>query len=508
MTEKNDPSIDAWENDGTAGEATRFDYDLIVIGGGSGGLAMSQEASRVSGKALKIAVLDFVNPSPQGTTWGLGGTCVNVGCIPKKLMHQAALLGEALHDARDYGWELAENVEHNWTKLVEAVSDHIGSLNWGYRSALREAGIEYLNARGTFIDAHTVEIVDKAMRVSRKTARRFVIAVGGRPKPLDISGCEYCISSDDLFSLEHAPGKSLVIGASYVALECAGFLKGLGFEVCVMARSIFLRGFDQQMAELVVKYMEEHGTKFIRPATPQRIEKLPSGRLRVFWRDSVSSEEISEEFDTVLMAVGRRPESDGLLLANAGVHYDRSTGKIPVINERTNVPHIYAIGDVIQGKLELTPVAIKAGKLLADRLYAGSTLFMDYGGVPTTTFTPLEYSSCGFSEEEAIEKIGQENIEVYHTYYTPLEWTIPHHEENACYAKVICNRKDNERVIGIHILGEHSGEIIQGFAVAMKCGLVKSQMSNTVGIHPTAAEELLVLRITKRSGEPAKRTGC
>jgi len=489
-------------------EEHSYDYDLIVIGGGSGGLAASKEAAKL-GK--KVALLDFVVPSPPGTTWGLGGTCVNVGCIPKKLCHQAALLGEGMHDAKEYGWAVPDKVAHNWNKLIEAIQDHIGSLNWGYRTSLREKKVEYLNAYGVFVDPHTVECTDRAKKVTRKTARRFLVATGGRPKYESFPGAkEHCITSDDLFSLSEPPGKTLVVGASYVALECAGFLTGLGFDTTVMVRSILLRGFDQQMAENIGTYMASHGTKFLRPCVPTSVEKLDNGKLKVSFNHN--GQVGSDEFDTVMLAIGRDPETKKIGLDKAGVTLN-SAGKIPTVNERTNVPHIYAIGDIINDVpsktgLELTPVAIKAGILLAKRLYGGSQTTMNYKYVPTTIFTPIEYGAIGYSEEDAKAHFGEENIEVYHSYYKPLEWTVSHREDNACYVKIICNKADGERVVGYHVLGPNAGEITQGFGVAIHCGAKKEDFDLTVGIHPTCAEEATTVSVTKSSGEAAEKTGC
>lgn len=476
----------------TADDGATFDYDLIVIGGGSGGLACSKEAASLG---AKVCVLDFVKPSWQGTTWGLGGTCVNVGCIPKKLMHNAALLGESLEDARAVGWGVPERtgVAHDWDKMVNSVQDHIASLNFGYRVALREKAVEYKNALGRFVDAHTVECTDKKGKKSNITGRRIVIAVGGRPNALDIPGGEHAISSDDLFSLPKAPGKTLVIGASYVALECAGFLAGLGYPVSCMVRSILLRGFDQQIAELIGAHMAGHGVTFIRPATPTSIEKTEDGKLKVTWINADSGASASEVFDTVFTATGRRADTAKLSLEAAGVALDKD-GKIPCIAEQTNVPHIYAIGDVVSGKLELTPVAIAAGRLLAKRLYANATEGMDYDKVPTTVFTPLEYGCVGFSEEAAIARYGADGLEVYHSKFTPLEWTVVESRpQNACYAKIIVDKRDDERVVGFHILGPNAGEITQGWAAAMRLGATYASFASTVGIHPTVAEEFTTL---------------
>uniref|UniRef100_A0A7M4FJE2 thioredoxin-disulfide reductase (NADPH) n=1 Tax=Crocodylus porosus TaxID=8502 RepID=A0A7M4FJE2_CROPO len=465
-----------------------YDYDLIVIGGGSGGLACSKEAATL-GK--KVMVLDYVVPTPLGTSWGLGGTCVNVGCIPKKLMHQAALLGQALKDSRKFGWQYDEQVKHNWETMVEAIQNYIGSLNWGYRVSLREKTVTYLNAYAEFIEPHKVKATNRKGQETYHTAERFVLATGERPRYLGIPGDkEYCITSDDLFSLPYCPGKTLVVGASYVALECAGFLAGIGLDVSVMVRSILLRGFDQEMAERAGAHMETHGVKFIRKFVPIQIERLEEGmpgRLKVVARSTEGSDIFEGEYNTVLIAIGRDACTRNIGLDKIGVRINEKNGKIPVSDEeQTNVPYVYAIGDILDGKLELTPVAIQAGRLLARRLYAGSSIKCDYVNVPTTVFTPLEYGCCGLPEERAVKEYGEHNLEVYHTLFWPLEWTVPNRDNNTCYAKIICNKLN--RVIGFHVLGPNAGEITQGFAAAIKCGLTKELLNETIGIHPTSAE--------------------
>jgi thioredoxin reductase (NADPH) len=275
-----------------------------------------------------------------------------------------------------------------------------------------------------------------------------------------------------------------------------------------MARSIFLRGFDQQIAEMIGAHMGEHGVKFLRPATPTKIVKAEDGKLTVTWVNADTGVEASDVFDTVFTATGRVPDTSKLGLTAAGVAADKE-GKLPTLGEQTNVPHIYAIGDVVAGKPELTPVAVAAGKLLAARVYGGATEGMDYDKIATTVFTPLEYGCVGLSEEAAIARYGEENLDIYHSSFTPLEWTVVEaRPQNACYAKLIADKKDEGRIVGFHILGPNAGEITQGWAAAVRLGATYKTFSSTVGIHPTVSEEFTTLTVTKASGGSADKGGC
>ncbi|XP_047682907.1 thioredoxin reductase 2, mitochondrial isoform X3 [Prionailurus viverrinus] len=474
-----------WRTQATAGgvrgsargaAAGRQDYNLLVIGGGSGGLACAKEAAQLG---MKVAVVDYVEPSPRGTRWGLGGTCVNVGCIPKKLIHQAALLGGMIRDAPHYGWDVAQPVLHDWRKMAEAVQNYVKSLNWGHRVQLQDRKVKYFNIKASFVNEHTICGVTKGGKETLLSAEHIVIATGGRPRyPTHIEGAlEYGITSDDIFWLKESPGKTLVVGASYVALECAGFLTGLGLDTTVMMRSIPLRGFDQQMSSLVTAYMASQGTRFLKHCTPSRVQKLPDGQLQVTWEDLTSGKENTGTFSTVLWAIGRIPETRSLNLENAGINTNPNSQKILVdAQEATSVPHIYAIGDVAE--------------------------------VPTTVFTPLEYGCVGLSEEEAMARHGEEHVEVYHAYYKPLEFTVAERDASQCYIKMVCLRKPPQLVLGLHFLGPNAGEVTQGFALGIKCRASYEQVMRTVGIHPTCAEEVAKLHISKRSGLDPTVTGC
>uniref|UniRef100_A0AAQ5Z441 Thioredoxin-disulfide reductase n=1 Tax=Amphiprion ocellaris TaxID=80972 RepID=A0AAQ5Z441_AMPOC len=408
----------------------------------------SKEAAQLG---QKVAVLDYVEPSAKGTKWGLGGTCVNVGCIPKKLMHQAALLGTAVKDAKKYGWQISGTVCHDWPTMAEAIQNHVRSLNW-------------------------------------VTADWLISLL-------------YLLISLMMFHLVNC--------YSDVALECAGFLTGIGLDTTVMVRSIALRGFDQQMAGLVTDYMEAYGTKFAWKCVPKRVDKLSSGALQVTWTNTQTGAEQKDTYDSLLWAVGRAPETKALGLDKLGIQLNKETGKLIVgADESTSVPNIYAFGDISEGRPELTPTAIKAGKLLARRLAGQSTELMDYDNVATTVFTPLEYGCVGLSEEEAEKRHGKDGIEIYHAFYKPLEFTVAERDASQCYIKVVCERGGDQKILGLHFTGPNAGEVTQGFAMGFQCGATYSHLLQTVGIHPTCAEEVVKVSITKRSGLDATVTGC
>lgn len=496
-----------------------YDYDLIVIGGGSGGLACSKEAKKQG--ANKVAVLDYVKPSPAGSKWGLGGTCVNVGCIPKKLMHHAALLGEHATMSKRFGWDVPSTT-HNWNELKTNVQDHIKGLNFGYRVEMRETGVTYLNKLGRFTGPHSLEVTDAKNNKSTITAARFVIAVGGRPTPLDIPGGEHAISSDDIFSLSRPPGHVLVIGGGYVALECAGFLQGLiahnaektAEKTTVLVRSVPLRTFDQDTVGYVANHLRHLGVELLEQTLPVDIVKLPNGRFKVRWVTTANDTETfgEGEYDTILSATGRTPDLTGLNLESIGSSIDihPKTSKIITRHEQTTTPHVYAIGDIVHGGLELTPVAILSGKLLARRLFGNSTDLMDYNTIPSAVFTPLELGTVGYSEDDANNAYGDENIDCYLSQFAPLEWTLEEHPQQ-CYVKIVVRKFPNgdEKVIGMHIACPNASEIIQGYAIAMRKGLTMKELTDrTVGIHPTIGEEFALMKAKKSDSGSIVKSGC
>ena len=438
-----------------------------------------------------------------------------------------------LQDSKAYGWELEKPEKINWTKLTESVQNHIKSVNWVTRVDLRDKKVEYINGLGYFKDNHNVHVVMKNKKERTLNAKYVVIACGGRPKYPDIPGAtEYGITSDDIFSLDREPGKTLVVGCGCkmifidifdyftiilkfnvifldIGLECAGFLKGLGYESTILVRSIVLRGFDRQMSDMIKLSMEEKGVEFKMGSKPRAVEKLEDGKLLVKWAFNDKPEEIHEDtFDTVLFAIGRYALVDDMQLDRAGVN--AIEGKVDVdLNSKTNVDNIYAVGDVLYKKPELTPVAINAGRIIARHLFNNSDEVMDYDDVATTVFSPLEYGCVGLSEEKAIERYGADNIEVYHAYYKPTEFFVPQRSIRYCYLKAVAIKGGDEKIVGMHFLGPVAGEIIQGFAAALKSGITMKILKNTVGIHPTVAEEFTRLMITKSSGlDPTPATCC
>lgn len=483
-----------------------FLFDVFVIGGGSGGLAASKACTALN---ARVGLANFVRPTPKGTVWGIGGTCVNVGCIPKKMMHFASIMGHLRGDQSETGWSNPESNKHNWKKMVEGIDSHIKRLNGIYETGLKNGEVEYFNCEAYVKDKHTIKLTDANGKTQEVTAKYIIVAAGGRPTYLPIDNAkELSITSDDIFYLKEDPGKTLVIGSGYIGLECAGFLRGLGKEVDLVYRSTPLRNFDRDMVNRITEDMVKSGINFMKGNLKQ-LEK-EDGRIKAHLaveKDGME-EEIVSHYDTILMAVGRRPVNEHLGLKEVGVELDEQ-GRAKV-NEKcqTSIENIFVLGDGSNQGSDLTPVAIKQGRMVAQGLFNDVWKFIDYRSVPTTVFTPLEYGCAGYTEEDAIKEFGEENIDVYHTQFKPLEYVfLKNASAELCYTKVVVIR-ETKKILGIHYTGPNAGEVIQSYAIAVRLGLTMEALLDTIGIHPTTAEEIVTLETTKRENPVAEKTGC
>jgi len=433
-----------------------------------------------------------------------------------------------MFDAHKLGWDVpasSHDVKFSWPRLTETVSNYIKSLNWGYKTQLKAQGITVFKALASFVDPHTIQF-EKSKKTERVSGKYIVLAMGGRPKiPSSVSGAEFAITSDDIFWRKTPPGKTLCVGASYISLETAGFLHAMGYDTTVCVRSILLRGFDEDCSAFIGQHMRDIGVKFKMGASPIKLEKLDDGKIRVTFKSSAqgNAEEENEKksnmeiYDTVLFATGRAPETGNLGLDIAGVKLDEQSGKIRASKEQTSAAHIYAVGDIVYGAPELTPVAIQAGKLLARRLFLGADNWMDYHMVPTTVFTPCEYGCVGYSEEEAMDVFGEEKLRVYVLKNNPLEtWSVKRtgadgqELSSTLFFKVVCvdEKEKGEKVVGLHYVGPNAGEVMQGFGLALRLGCTKADLDDLVGIHPTCAEWFTTMTVLKGSGEEVEAEGC
>lgn len=466
--------------------ASKYDFDYYVIGGGSGGMASAKMAASLG---FRVGLADFVKPSTQGTTWGLGGTCVNVGCIPKKLMHYASILGEKREEQKVFGFGDQTQEPHSWNAMLEHVNNYIRSLNWGYKSSLVEKSVTYSNALARITAPHTIELTFKNGKKETKTAEHILLAMGGRPVLLDLPGAkECCITSDDIFWREKPPGKCLVIGVGYIGLECGGFLRGMGYPVDLLHRGEILRGFDRQMVRNIHEYMKNvSGVNFIQ-GQPVGFEKVGE-RVKATWTDA-KGQSHSQEYDTVLMAVGRAPDVRAIGLEALNIKLDKWQKIIVDEHYQTSVPGVYAVGDIVADGRELTPVAIKQGQVLAKGLVMETWSKIDLKSIATTVFTPLEYGCAGWYEEEAVEAFGAQNIEVYEAFHTPIEWSLnAHRKDFKCILKIITRKADNV-IIGAHYTGPNAGEFAQGLSASVRLGLTLPVVQDSSPLHGSLGELL------------------
>ena len=447
-----------------------FDFDLLVIGAGSGGV----RAARMSaGYGARVGVIE--------STY-LGGTCVNVGCVPKKLFVYGAHYSEDMEDARAYGWD-AEPPEFDWPRLRDNKTREIERLNGIYRGLLADADVRLIEGHATFSDPHTVRVGDASY-----SAERILIATGGRPFVPDFPGCEHAITSEDAFYIERFPERALVVGGGYIAVEFAGIFNGLGAQTTLMYRGpLFLRGFDDGVREFVKGELDHKGVGLRFEDNVVRIEREGDTRLVHTVQGQVL------EVDCVLAATGRKPNTGDLNIEACGVELGEDGAVKVDARYRTNVPHIYAIGDVID-RVQLTPVAIAEGMVLASNLFDGTDIDLDYDGIATAVFCQPNIGTVGLTEAQATQKYPQ--LAVYESSFRPMKHTLTGREERTLM-KLLVNAAD-DRVVGAHMVGPEAGEIIQGLAVAMKAGATKAHFDATMAIHPTAAEEFVTMRQVAR----------
>lgn len=448
------------------------DFDFLAIGGGSGGIAAAARAASYGAKAAVIESRPV-----------LGGTCVNMGCVPKKIMWYASQVADAIKLAPDYGFG-AQRGELDWEQLVVAREKYISNIHKFYSGYFERLNITRIDGHGELIDSQTVRVGEKTYR-----AKHLCIATGGRPEWPQIKGAEHGIDSDGFFELRKQPKKVAIVGAGYIAVELAGLLNGLGSDVTlVLRRDIPVRSFDRMLSENLLATMIQEGVKVETEFGVDALEK-DDDILTLKAKDGRQIEQL----DTVIWAIGRKPNTDNLGLDRANIAMTEN-GFIPV-DEWQQVPehdHVFAIGDVT-GAAALTPVAIKAGRLLADRLFAGKQdAKVDYSLIPTVIFSHPPIGTIGLTEVEAEAEYGKENIKIYESGFTPMMSAITSHRQAARMKLITAG--DNEKIIGLHSIGTGSDELLQGFAVAMAMGATKADFDATIAIHPTSAEEFVTMR--------------
>jgi len=445
-----------------------YDYDFFVIGAGSGGVRASRLAASF-GARVAVAEERF-----------LGGTCVNVGCIPKKLFVYASAFREEVAEAQEgYGWTL-DDLEFDWPRLIENKNREIARLNGVYQNLLDNAGVESIEGRATVTGPHTVAIAGRTL-----SAAHILVATGSRAfRPPEIEGIEHAITSDEAFYLDALPERALVIWGGYIAVEFAGIFHGMGADVCQLYRGpLFLRGFDDDLRQHLAGEMRGRGIDLRFDSVPTRIEKV-SGGVRATLNDG---EQV--EGDVMLCATGRTPNSSGLGLEEVGVERAPSGAIVVDAYSKTSVPSIHAIGDVTD-RINLTPVAIHEAICLANTLFNDRPTAPIHESVPAAVFSQPPLGTVGLTETEARERYPE--VDVYRSTFRALKQTLTS-SETRCLMKLVVDR-GSDRVLGLHMAGHEAGEIVQGFAVAVRAGLSKAQFDQTVGIHPTLAEEFVTMR--------------
>jgi glutathione reductase (NADPH) len=444
----------------------RYDYDLFTIGAGSGGVAGSR---RAGGYGARVAICEDSR---------VGGTCVIRGCVPKKLLVYGSQFAEAFADAPGFGWHVPAPT-HDWPALIAAKDREIARLEGIYKKMLRDSGVALIEGRGVVIDPHTVEIDGETY-----TAETILVATGGHPTVPDIPGIEHVISSNEALDLPQLPRRIVIVGGGYIAVEFAGIFRGFGSEVVeLIRREELLYGFDDDIRVALAQEMRGRGVEIHARTRVVRIEKHPHGYTVVT--------DIGQEFscDVVMYATGRNPNTRGLGLKELGVAMKENGAVIVDTWSRSNVPSIYAVGDVTD-RINLTPVAIAESRAIAETLYNDNPIEMDHRDVPSAVFSQPPIGCVGLTEEMASREYGE--VDIYKSQFRPMKNTLSGRDERTLMKLVVDPKSD--RVVGCHMLGPDAPEILQGLAIAVKCGASKRLFDQTVGIHPSAAEEFVTMR--------------
>jgi len=449
-------------------------FDFLVIGGGSGGVRAARMAAQLG---ARVAIAEAA---------ALGGTCVNVGCIPKKLYSYAAHYAHDIRDAAGFGWDIAE-ASFDWGRLKANRAREIGRLNRVYERLLEDAGVRILRGWASLVDGHTVKL-ETVHGAERFTAEHLLIATGGTPVVPAIAGAQLGVSSDSMFDLDPFPQRLAVVGGGYIACEFASIFRGLGAQVHLLYRGEqILRGFDDEIRHFIAAELLKHGVDLRLHTDVRSLERSARG-IEVQLDDGRAL-----HADTVLLATGRVPNVNGLGLETAGVRQGKDGAIVVDAQFRTSVPSVFAVGDVT-ARVQLTPVALAEGMVVADQLFGDGRRAMAYDGIPTAVFTHPNIGTVGLTEQQARERFGQ--VTIYRSDFKALKHTLSGSTER-CLMKLVVESK-TDRVVGLHMVGADAGEIVQGFAVAMKAGATKAVFDATLGIHPTIAEEFVTMR------EPAR----
>lgn len=446
-----------------------YDFDYFVIGGGSGGVRSARIAASLG---AKVGIAESKH---------LGGTCVNVGCVPKKLMIYAADYAAEFEDAKGYGWSIPGEPKFNWNHFIERKNNEIERLNGIYQNLLDTNKVQVFHDHAMFLDPHTLKIGNKTV-----TAEKILIATGGQPRPPSVDGGEHTITSDEIFYLDKQPDHLLIIGGGYIGVEFAHIFAGMGTKVTLCHRgATLLRTFDHDLSEHLIEEMKKQGITIGLHCNLEEIGKKVNGKL-----EARMSNGDMIECDQILNATGRIPNTQGLGLNNINLELE-DTGQIKINDDyQTSIPHIYALGDVTN-TLQLTPVAISEGQELARRLFGNTSPKKDYlKTVATAIFSRPPIGTIGLSEHDARQQ-GYD-IEVYKTNFRSMKYILAGRDERT-FMKLIVDKK-TDRVIGCHMIGQDAGEIMQGFSVAMNCGATKADFDRTIGIHPTSAEEFVTMK--------------